>query len=97
MFAIVKSFSEAPLIFAKVLVLLIVNFSSYVKGAGIPHIYYSDYKNEKVSVPKPKEQQKIAECLLAVDNLIAAQTEKIEQLKAHKKGLMQGLFPKIEE
>lgn len=43
------------------------------------------------------EQKKIADCLLAVDNLITAQTEKIEQLKAHKKGLMQGLFPKIEE
>lgn len=44
----------------------------------------------------PKEQQKIADCLSAVDNLITAQTEKIEQLKNHKKGLMQGLFPKIE-
>lgn len=39
------------------------------------------------------EQQKIADCLLAVDDLITAQTKKIEQLKAHKKGLMQGLFP----
>jgi type I restriction enzyme S subunit len=28
-----------------------------------------------------------------LDNLILAQTEKIEQLKEHKKGLMQSLFP----
>lgn len=42
----------------------------------------------------PKEQQKIADCLTTVDNLITSQTEKIEQLKIHKKGLMQGLFPK---
>ena len=41
-----------------------------------------------------KEQQKIASCLSALDELITAQTEKIEQLQQHKKGLMQGLFPK---
>jgi type I restriction enzyme S subunit len=45
-------------------------------------------------IPKPKEQQKIASCLSSLDNLITSQTEKIEQLKLHKKGLMQGLFPK---
>lgn len=44
-----------------------------------------------------KEQQKIADCLLSVDNLITEQRNKIEQLKEHKKGLMQGLFPKIEK
>jgi type I restriction enzyme S subunit len=46
------------------------------------------------NVPKnPKEQQKIASCLSSLDDLITAQTEKIAQLKLHKKGLMQGLFP----
>lgn len=43
-----------------------------------------------------EEQQKIALVLSYVDDLIIAQREKIEALKAHKKGLMQGLFPKIE-
>ncbi len=42
-----------------------------------------------------EEQKKIANCLSSLDNLIIAQTEKIEQLKQHKKGLMQGLFPTI--
>ena len=47
------------------------------------------------NIPKnPLEQQKIASCLSTLDDLITAQTEKIEQLKLHKKGLMQGLFPK---
>ena len=45
----------------------------------------------------PKEQQKIAYCLSSLDALITAQAEKIEQLKLHKKGLMQGFFPKINE
>lgn len=44
---------------------------------------------------KAKEQQKIASCLSSLDALIIAQAVKIEQLKLHKKGLMQELFPKI--
>ncbi len=44
-----------------------------------------------------QEQQKIASCLSSLDALITAQAEKIEQLKLHKKGLMQGLFPKKSE
>lgn len=48
----------------------------------------------QLCVPASKdEQQKIASCLSAVDALITAQQEKIEQLQQHKKGLMQGLFP----
>lgn len=50
-----------------------------------------------LSIPNPKEQQKIASCLSSLDEIIATQTDKIEQLKRHKKGLMQGLFPKIED
>ncbi len=42
-----------------------------------------------------KEQQKIAECLSSLEAIITAQTEKIDKLKLHKKGLMQGLFPKL--
>lgn len=43
---------------------------------------------------KPAEQQKIADCLSSVDELIAAQARKVDALKAHKKGLMQLLFPR---
>jgi len=49
----------------------------------------------KFLLPELKEQQKIAQCLLEVDNLITAQTDKLQQLKDHKKGLMQRLFPQI--
>lgn len=41
----------------------------------------------------PAEQQKIAECLEALDSLIVAESKESESLKAHKKGLMQQLFP----
>jgi type I restriction enzyme S subunit len=39
------------------------------------------------------EQQKIAACLSSLDDLIAAQSQKIELLEQHKKGMVQGLFP----
>jgi type I restriction enzyme S subunit len=51
-------------------------------------------------VPLPKgektlaEQQKIADCLSSLDELIAAQGRKVDALKIHKKGLMQQLFPR---
>lgn len=38
----------------------------------------------------------IASCLTRLDDLIAAQTQKHEALKTHKKGLMQQLFPSPE-
>ena len=48
-------------------------------------------------VPKFEEQQRIASCLSSLDGLIAAQGDKLEALKTHKKGLMQQLFPSPEK
>lgn len=39
------------------------------------------------------EQEKIAGCLMALDEFIAAQGQKVEALKERKRGLMQQLFP----
>ncbi|MBK6947698.1 MAG: restriction endonuclease subunit S [Haliscomenobacter sp.] len=44
-------------------------------------------------LPSNKEQQKIAATLSSLDDLITTQTQKLEALKMHKKGLMQQLFP----
>lgn len=40
------------------------------------------------------EQQKIAACLGSLDALIAAEGRKLEAFRAHRKGLMQQLFPR---
>ena len=64
----------------------------------LPIINKTDFA--KIQVPvilDKKEQQKIAGCLSDVDTMITEQSNKVEQLKAHKKGLMQGLFPSLEE
>ena len=61
--------------------------------------HFSVLKEKTLSFPDPKsgEQQRIASCLTSLDDLIAAQTQKLEALKTHKKGLMQQLFPSPEE
>ena len=56
-------------------------------------VYTKDLLNLELPICNRQEQQKIASCLSAVDELITAQQDKIEQLLQHKKGLMQGMFP----
>ncbi|HQX08246.1 MAG TPA: hypothetical protein PKZ19_15760, partial [Zoogloea sp.] len=40
---------------------------------------------------------KVTACLTTLDTLITAETQKLETLKTHKKGLMQQLFPSAQE
>ncbi|MBN3581059.1 restriction endonuclease subunit S [Algoriphagus aestuarii] len=63
------------------------------QGISVVHLYSNQLKNLLINIPRPGEQQKIASCLSSLDELIAAQTEKLEALQDHKKGLMQNLFP----
>ena len=57
-------------------------------------ISYKQFSELRLPVPSPAEQQKIADCLNFLDELIAAQDRKVDTLKTHKKGLMQQLFPR---
>lgn len=57
----------------------------------------ADVLKGDICVPRLPEQQKIAECLNSVDELIAAQARKVDALTTHKKGLMQQLFPRVGE
>jgi len=70
----------------------IENDYKYAK-VGIPQLTKPMIKNTKLIMPKDsKEQEKIANCLSSLDNLLEEQNNKIESLKKHKKGLMQQLF-----
>lgn len=64
------------------------------KDGNTPYIVLSTLTEMPLVIPKdPAEQQRIADCLSSLDDLIAAQTQTVEALKAHKQGLMQQLFP----
>jgi type I restriction enzyme, S subunit len=77
------------------------SFHSYVDrintSSGIPHISAKQIKEFHISFPSEAEQQRIASCLSNLDALITAETQKLETLKTHKKGLMQQLFPSLDE
>ena len=66
-------------------------------GSNYPAINSSELSTILVEIPETQEQQKIADCLSSLDHLITAQSKKIDALKAHKKGLMQQLFPVVDE
>ncbi len=77
----------------------IVNKSALIslgQGTSIKGFSKGDLEKLEVSYPGDLEQQKIADCLSSIDDLITAQSQKIDILKAHKKGLMQQLFPAID-
>ncbi|WP_349945191.1 restriction endonuclease subunit S [Lacrimispora sp. BS-2] len=64
----------------------------------VPIVNKTLFSNVVIPLPlEKKEQEKISDCLSSVDELIAGQADKIKALKEQKKGLMQGLFPSIEE
>ncbi len=67
--------------------------SKLATGSTAKGINQKALKTVPVRLPDADEQQRIASCLTSLDDLIAAQAQKLDALKTHKKGLMQQLFP----
>ncbi len=57
-------------------------------------ISYQQFSELLLPSPESAEQQKIADCLSTLDEVIGAESQNLEAFKAHKKGLMQQLFPR---
>ena len=72
------------------------SLSDLATGSTAKGINQKALKTVFVKLPGSAEQERIAACLSSFDALIAAETEKLEVLKIHKKGLMQQLFPSPE-
>ncbi len=68
--------------------------TSGARSNGLLNISKQTFFGVEIPTPSADEQQKIADCLTSVDELIAAQARKVDALKTHKKGLMQQLFPR---
>ena len=71
--------------------------SESMAGQAITRITLAKIGGFKISVTSLPEQQRIANCLTSLDDLITAATQELETLKTHKKGLMQQLFPAMQE
>ena len=74
----------------------LIDLNEYYGGA-VPSVNKTTLEGIEVFIPKPSEQQKIADGLSSVDDLITLEARKLDALKVHKKGLMQQLFPVSDE
>lgn len=70
------------------------HITSGARSNGLLNISKKDFFGVEIATPSSAEQQKIADCLSSVDELITAQALKLDALKTHKKGLIQLLFPR---
>jgi type I restriction enzyme S subunit len=71
-----------------------IGINRFASGSGVPTLNRNYVHAFHACIPSSlEEQQKIADCLSSIDELVTAQTQKVAALKAHKKGLMQQLFP----
>ncbi len=70
----------------------LVDLNEYCGGA-IPSVNKTTLESVEVMVPGQDEQERIASCVRSLDGVIAAQSRQIVELRKHKQGLMQGLFP----
>ena len=70
------------------------HLSRGAQGATRYNISKATFRSLPLQLPSGPEQQKIADCLGSLDDLIAAEGRKLEALREHKQGLMQQLFPR---
>lgn len=66
--------------------------NSYIQG-GQGNLSGAIINALPITIPSLVEQSKIADCLSSIDSYISSINAKVEQLKSHKKSLMQKLFP----
>ena len=77
---------------------LIRHITSGARSNGLLNISAGTFFGITVPIPPTEaEQQKISDCLGSLDDLIAAESRKLEALRQHKQGLMQQLFPQLGE
>ena len=69
-----------------------IDFTKFITGSTIPHIYFKDYKNEICGIPSLSEQTLIANFLSSIDQKINTTQTQITQTEQWKKGLLQKMF-----
>ena len=69
-----------------------IDFSIYIIGSTIPHIYFKDYSAAPLFIAKFKEQQMIGKVFSKLDSLITLHQRKLDALKKIKSALLEKMF-----
>lgn len=85
--------SELGIFYAYYFRTLREEFARVVEGKNVKNLYYVYLEPIAVGRPSKPEQQRIVECLVAVDEEIEAQKRKLDGLEDHRNGMIQSLLP----
>ena len=69
-----------------------IDFTQFITGSTIPHIYYKDYSKVICGIPCLEEQTKISNFLSSIDEKIELVNTQIQDTQEYKKGLLQQMF-----
>ena len=70
------------------------SFAKQAQGLTIVHLQYNAIKNEKIKIPSLKEQNKMSDLFIQIDNLITLHQRKYDKLVNMKKSMLEKMFPK---
>jgi len=69
-----------------------INWRKFNEASGVPSLSKTTIEKIKTKIPKFKEQQKIADFLTSLNDIITLEKKKLEQAKKFKKSLLQQMF-----
>ena len=72
--------------------LRIFNFTPFITGLAIPHIYFRDYGNAQIYCPNISDQKQIAEELSNIEGKIEIEKQILDKLKEQKNYLLSQMF-----
>ena len=86
------AYDELVLPYFLYILLINIRWRKYTVGSTIPHIYFRDWKTEKVQIPSLEEQRKIVKVFSDLESKCYKILQKIERTEQLKKGLLQQMF-----
>jgi type I restriction enzyme S subunit len=69
-----------------------IDFTKYITGSTIPHIYFKDYSIENCGIPVLEEQIRISSFLSAIDEKVNRTKNQILRTQDYRKALLQNMF-----
>ncbi|ELV2218230.1 MULTISPECIES: restriction endonuclease subunit S [Enterobacteriaceae] len=78
---------------------MITHYNNVATGSLLEkrRVHFSDFLRIEIPFPSLGEQRKIAQVIGELTAMVDKQSQKVDFLKEHKKGLMQKLFPAMDE
>lgn len=74
-----------------------IDLRDFITGMAQPKLNRAMLDSIPIPLPEPAERRTIAGFLSSLEANLAGESDKLDLLRSHKKGLMQQLFPSMQE